>query len=188
MEASRPSSPLSGPCSTTRTTPSWPTSGTKRHRRSCAQACYRCIQRYGNRQYHGLLDWRLGLGFLRAMLEPAYRSGLDGNWQAGIELFDWPMLATNVRDDLCNLNSAARKPLALGRDPPSRHSRTDGPGRTRLRDGPPVLARRRRGGLARCARERPQGGRARELHYVDTFDASRRPVSALETARSREAE
>ena len=25
-----------------------------------------------------------------------------------------------------------------------------------------------------------------ELHYVDTFDASRRPVSALETARNRE--
>lgn len=50
------------------------------HRSSCTQACYRCIQRYGNRNYHGLLDWRLGLGFLRALSVNDYRSGLDGDF------------------------------------------------------------------------------------------------------------
>lgn len=158
------------------------------HRQSCAQACYRCIQRYGNRQYHGLLDWRLGLGFLRAMLEPAYRSGLDGNWQAGIELLDWPVLATNVRDDLCNLNSAARKPLALGRDRlPSILERTDRGERVYVMVHPFWRVDDAAGSQGALASVRKEVG-ARELHYVDTFDASRRPVSALETARSREAE
>ena len=31
------------------------------HRESCDQACYECLCRFGNQQWHGLLDWRLGL-------------------------------------------------------------------------------------------------------------------------------
>jgi hypothetical protein len=58
------------------------------HRSSCTQACYRCIQRYGNRNYHGLLDWRLGLGFLRALSVNDYRSGLDGDFSVP-ELIGW---------------------------------------------------------------------------------------------------
>ncbi len=156
------------------------------HRRACAQACYQCMQRYGNRQYHGLLDWRLGLGFLRALLNSSYRSGLDGRWDDAIELADWPRLATNVRDVLCNLNRGDRKPLVLGRDRlPGIVEKTDRGERFYVMVHPFWRvddAAGAEGSLASVRRD-VRGG---ELHYIDTFDASRRPVSALETARSRD--
>lgn len=152
------------------------------HRRDCAQACYRCMQRYGNRQYHGLLDWRLGLGFLRAMLDPGYRSGLDGVWHRHIELLDWPRLATSVRDELCRLNAAAREPVEIGarRLPGIREGdnlymmvhpfwRVD----PAMWTAEPFAE----------ARAQAESGR---LFFIDAFDATRRPVSALETSRNRE--
>ena len=48
----------------------------------CDESCYRCLQRYGNSPYHALLDWQLGLAFLRAMVEPTYACGLNGNFVA----------------------------------------------------------------------------------------------------------
>lgn len=65
---------------------------TPSHRASCDQACYECLQRYGNRSYHGLLDWRLGLGFARALIDPDYAAGADGNFSAP-ELADWRDMA-----------------------------------------------------------------------------------------------
>ncbi len=58
------------------------------HQTKCDQSCYSCLSRYGNRQYHGLLDWRLGLAYLRALVDSNYRCGLDGNWNYP-ELRDW---------------------------------------------------------------------------------------------------
>ena len=49
------------------------------HAARCQTSCYRCIQRYGNRPYHGLLDWRLGLAYLRAMVTPGYTCGLSAH-------------------------------------------------------------------------------------------------------------
>src|SRR5690606_22690736 len=49
----------------------------QQHREQCARSCYRCIQRFGNRNYHGLLDWRLGLSFMRCLIDPEHRAGLD---------------------------------------------------------------------------------------------------------------
>jgi len=65
------------------------------HGDSCDQACYRCLMRYGNQPYHGLLDWRLGLSFLEALLLPDYRCGLDGKFDAPetASLNGWPSLA-----------------------------------------------------------------------------------------------
>jgi hypothetical protein len=37
------------------------------HETTCSTSCYMCIQQYQNRRYHPLLDWRLGLTYLRAM-------------------------------------------------------------------------------------------------------------------------
>jgi DEAD/DEAH box helicase domain-containing protein len=65
---------------------------TTSHRASCDQACYECLQRYGNRSYHGLLDWRLGLGFARALIDPGYAAGADGDFSAP-ELADWRHMA-----------------------------------------------------------------------------------------------
>jgi hypothetical protein len=62
------------------------------HAERCRSSCYRCIQRYGNRRYHGLLDWRLGLAFLRAMTNPNYACGLaegDGEYPEIVGWKDW---------------------------------------------------------------------------------------------------
>ena len=74
------------------------------HREECARACYRCIQRYGNRGYHGLLDWRLGLSFLRAMVDPNYRAGLDGDFDKYPELKDGPLQAQVAAENIQRLN------------------------------------------------------------------------------------
>lgn len=153
-----------------------------KHREDCAQACYRCMQRYGNRQYHGLLDWRLGLGLLRAFLDPGYRSGLNGVWDRHIELMDWPRLARTVRDELCRLNAVGRERVELGdRKLPG------------IREGDKfylmvhpfwrVDAAMRGAEPFKSVLAQVGGG---QLFYVDVFDASRKPVSALETARNRE--
>jgi hypothetical protein len=74
------------------------------HREECARACYRCIQRYGNRGYHGLLDWRLGLSFLRALVDPNYRAGLAGDFDKYPELKDWPLQAQVAAENIQRLN------------------------------------------------------------------------------------
>ena len=48
----------------------------------CDTACYRCLLRYGNQAFHGLLDWPLGLTFLRAMVDPEFVCGLGGDFSA----------------------------------------------------------------------------------------------------------
>ncbi len=156
-----------------------------RHRMDCAQACYRCIQRYGNRQYHGLLDWRLGLGFLRALVEPKYRSGLDGEWEKNIELTDWPRLARSVRDELCHLNATKRLPVDLGdRGLPGIIERADGRDRFYMMVHPFWRLGNETSGTEPFKSAFKQAGSS-ELFFVDVFDAGRRPVSALETARNR---
>jgi Lhr-like helicase len=61
------------------------------HERACEQACYRCLLRYRNQPYHGLLDWRLGLSFLHVLVDGKHRCGLDGNF-ASPALRSWPDL------------------------------------------------------------------------------------------------
>ncbi|KYG06936.1 hypothetical protein BE21_31970 [Sorangium cellulosum] len=61
------------------------------HERTCEQGCYRCLLRYRNQPYHGLLDWRLGLAFLHALADSGYRCGLDGDFGSPA-LRAWPAL------------------------------------------------------------------------------------------------
>lgn len=65
------------------------------HMKRCGASCYRCLQRYNNRNFHGLLDWRLGLSYLRAMVDPCYECGIDGNY-GHFELNDWPATAMEL--------------------------------------------------------------------------------------------
>jgi DEAD/DEAH box helicase domain-containing protein len=69
------------------------------HPKECDQACYRCIQRYSNQTYHGLLDWRLGLAFLQLLDDPRWLCGLDGDFSSPA-LRDWISLARRYVDDL----------------------------------------------------------------------------------------
>jgi DEAD/DEAH box helicase domain-containing protein len=66
--------------------------GREPHRSQCQDACYSCVKTYENQNLHGLLDWRLGLAYLRAFSDPTWACGLDGDfsWPA---LRDWPNLA-----------------------------------------------------------------------------------------------
>lgn len=156
------------------------------HRRDCVQACYRCLQRYGNRGYHGLLDWRLGLGFLRAMMDSNCRFGLDGNWTAYRELDDWPRLAEIVANELVRLRPIDREPVKLGRlGLPGLRVRRNGRYEHYVVVHPfwsvndVALAQEPLSSVVADA----QGG---PVYFVDAFDAARRPVHALEAARNRQ--
>lgn len=67
------------------------------HPEQCPDACYGCLKVYRNMNYHGLLDWRLGMAFLRTLNDPAYASGLDDVFQLP-ELKGWPDEAKKLRD------------------------------------------------------------------------------------------
>lgn len=47
---------------------------------SCDTACYLCLLRYGNQPFHGILDWQLGVTFLRALVDPEFNCGLDDDF------------------------------------------------------------------------------------------------------------
>ena len=61
------------------------------HEHACEHSCYRCLLRYRNQPFHGLLDWRLGLAFLEALNSEDFRCGLDGRFE-GLALRMWPEL------------------------------------------------------------------------------------------------
>jgi DEAD/DEAH box helicase domain-containing protein len=79
------------------------------HRHECTQACYKCLLRYSNQPFHGILDWRLGLSFLRAMHDGSYTAGQDGNYQFS-ELHDWQNMVT---DGLMRLSETMTNPTEL---------------------------------------------------------------------------
>jgi DEAD/DEAH box helicase domain-containing protein len=72
------------------------------HAGSCDQACYRCLCRYGNQAYHGLLDWRLGLDVLELLANPGFRAGADRRFEAP-GLSDWPDIAARSAVDVSEL-------------------------------------------------------------------------------------
>jgi hypothetical protein len=79
------------------------------HRKTCSRSCYGCIQRYGNRSYHGLLDWRLGLSFLRCLLDHGHLAGLDGHFSSTPELQDWPEMALRTAHGIQSLAPRTRE-------------------------------------------------------------------------------
>ena len=82
------------------------------HTSTCEQACYRCLLRYRNQPYHGLLDWRLGLAFLRTLLDGGYRCGLSGVLPGDNALRDWPeLVARDVRRVQRQFSDAEVRPL-----------------------------------------------------------------------------
>jgi hypothetical protein len=75
------------------------------HLRECDSACYHCLHRYSNQMYHGLLDWRLGLAFLRVLYDESYRCGLDGNFR-GPAISDWKRRAKTYAEDVLRFHSS----------------------------------------------------------------------------------
>jgi DEAD/DEAH box helicase domain-containing protein len=67
------------------------------HRSSCDSSCYDCLRQYRNMNYHGLLDWRLGLAALRILATATARCGIDGNLGMP-EVEGWLEWARSLRD------------------------------------------------------------------------------------------
>ncbi len=70
------------------------------HVKKCDSACPDCLRQYRNMNYHGLLDWRLGLTLLRLLSDASYCLGLDGNF-GGPDICSWPTGARALRDGFC---------------------------------------------------------------------------------------
>jgi len=64
---------------------------------SCDSSCYDCLKVYRNMTYHGLLDWRLAVSYLKVLHNPSYMAGLDGKFDSP-ELSDWLTIAEKTRD------------------------------------------------------------------------------------------
>jgi ATP-dependent helicase YprA (DUF1998 family) len=62
------------------------------HAKSCQESCYECLKTYENQYFHGLLDWRLALAYLRTFVQPKWSCGLDGDFSWS-PLQDWPQQA-----------------------------------------------------------------------------------------------
>ncbi len=143
------------------------------HAARCQSSCYRCIQRYGNRSYHGLLDWRLGLAYLRALVTPGYSAGLDAKDQNLPETRGWHArglalahAVEGMRPDsfVAELNQASGLPSLREKQQGGNTYliinplwRTDGEFGSALSVGAPV-------------------------RFIDTFNLERRPLRALELA------
>ncbi|GAA5513097.1 hypothetical protein Dcar01_01823 [Deinococcus carri] len=82
----------------------------------CTTACYRCLLRYGNQHYHGLLDWRLGLTYLRTLVDPTFACGLDGDFGAP-GLTDFTPFALRLSQEMAERFGGEVKSFAEGRVP-----------------------------------------------------------------------
>jgi DEAD/DEAH box helicase domain-containing protein len=72
-----------------------------KHAETCKTSCYKDLQNYRNLNYHGILDWRLGIGLIRVFSDSSYTSGLDNNWDF-IEIRDWPEMALKLATEFAN--------------------------------------------------------------------------------------
>ncbi|RQO66825.1 hypothetical protein DBR40_21470 [Pedobacter sp. KBW01] len=63
--------------------------------RECNSSCYKCLKVYRNMNYHALLDWRLGMSWLRCLTDNTYAVGMDGDFGYP-ELDNWSGIAGNV--------------------------------------------------------------------------------------------
>lgn len=64
---------------------------------NCDSACYNCLKEYSNMAYHGILDWKLGMAYVRVLGNRNYACGLDGRFDTP-ELFTWLDDARMVRN------------------------------------------------------------------------------------------
>lgn len=147
-----------------------------KHVRTCKAACYRCVQRYGNRAYHGLLDWRLGLAALRTLVAEAWTVGLDGDFISASEIADWHEDTMNIALDIRELMPDHLEVSKVGSlNLPALYS--TGPFLERFvlvhpfwdQDAVRTILNDEFSGVTR---------------FVDTFQASRRPQRVLDLARS----
>ncbi|MPQ82927.1 DEAD/DEAH box helicase [Pseudomonas sp. MAFF 730085] len=144
------------------------------HSAQCHTSCYLCVQRYGNRRYHGLLDWRLGLAYLRSMTTPSYACGLEARDAAYPEIIGWRERAQWLAENIAQMRPGVLTPGNLP------HS------------GQPFLLERKGGREIRYVIVHPLWSLdasalsdllgndwSPELRFVDTFNLERRPLKTM---------
>lgn len=136
------------------------------HRSSCDSACYSCLKSYRNMGHHGLLDWRLGISYLKVMVNPNYCCGLDGNFTSP-ELQEWPQLAEQVCDCFAHIFNYERETWA-GLPGIARGDR-------RIIVVHPLWDTERSPGRIVERAIVDAGGRIEDTFFLDTFDLLRRP-------------
>jgi len=141
-----------------------------------------CIQQYQNRRHHPLLDWRLGLAYLRSMTDPSFQCGLDGDFDSFPELKGWLGKAHALAEEVASMRPRFWRTERVGPRGLPCLVETDGQQRVsrRLvvihplwRADPTLLS-----GLGAST----PGTRAMP---IDTFDLERRPLRALKVAGDR---
>jgi predicted RNA-binding Zn-ribbon protein involved in translation (DUF1610 family) len=146
------------------------------HAIRCQTSCYRCIQRYSNRSYHALLDWRLGLAYLRAMIQPTYACGLNPADRSFPEIVDWHARAAALAG-----TAALMRPGVLTA---GTHSASGLPCLFENGSAAPentIVLIHPLWAHTGAAGHTLSGGQA--VKFVDTFELERRPLKALEAAR-----
>lgn len=147
------------------------------HATQCQTSCYRCIQRYSNRPYHGLLDWRLGLSYLRAMIEPDYACGLNAADLQHPELTGWHERAAALAETVAQMRPGS---LSSGVHPATGLACLYEQGQ---RDAAHTIVISH----PLWKQDGPEGvalGGGEAVRFVDTFELERRPLRALENSRS----
>jgi hypothetical protein len=154
------------------------------HRGTCDRSCYRCMQRYNNRGYHGLLDWRLGLGFLRACLDDRWTAGLDGDWSAR-EISDWRGIAVRAAEEIQQLDPVNRSLQSIGTLGLSAVVERKGGTESAFVIVHPFWRLDEASVANGLLGEALQEIAGKKVYFVDTFEAARRPVKATEFAKLR---
>ena len=156
--------------------------------RGCYTSCYRCMRRYGNQPYHALLDWQLGLGFLRATVDVGFDSGLRSRDFSVPELEHWRSHSVELAAQMALRFVGEHRTFADGDVAAFRV--TVGRGKAKgpspwvlvrhplwdwsLDDGPPP------GSILEIAYEEALGQDGRAPLCTDTFNLSRRQVFVRE--------
>jgi ATP-dependent helicase YprA (DUF1998 family) len=134
------------------------------HRLDCDSACYDCLKVYRNMTYHGLLDWRLGLAYLRILNDSGYPCGLDGQFTTP-ELDGWRHFADETcRGFAAQFNYQPRTWNSL----PGFEA-----GSWRVIIVHPLWDTRNPGGI--LAKAVASAGGPSIVKYIDTFNLHRRP-------------
>jgi DEAD/DEAH box helicase domain-containing protein len=143
------------------------------HVSRCDQACYRCLLRYRNQPYHGLLDWQLALTFLETLLSTEFRCGLDGVFDGHRGLAQWPRWARVYAERMVRLY-------------PGEVFEAGGLSGILLKDKLPLLVvhplwdRAEPGGVLEAAIEETNDRFGDVPLFADTFNLARRPAWVYE--------
>ena len=145
-------------------------------------SCYRCVQRFSNRSYHGLLDWRLGLAYLRALVNPAYGCGLNPGEDELPELAGWSTRAHALAEEVALMRPSAMHSETLPYTGLSCIVEQSGTGTWRYVVLHPLWKKDMDTLIAILGTDYQEG-----MIPVDTYNLERRPLRVLADLRERRA-